>query len=253
MQDPRVRWAIVALAAVLAVLSAVKVIGGRSQTPPVVITGAATGPPPDYGPSASFIGGSKKGRLTVEDAPGTIASAPADESPGAPDSLSQPIEVHVAGAVKHSGLYTLPAGSRVADAIHASGGPAAKADVDAVNLAERLSDGEKVYIPRHGEPGADDSAGAGNEIGNNPETASLPGHSGRSSDKLTNPSQGHVDINIAGADELQRLPGVGPAMAARIIAYRQQNGSFKSPNDLMDVSGIGPKKMARMAPFVVVR
>ena len=203
------------------------------------------------------------------DAPSTTptAEAPATSAPAPPEAPQ--LFVHVAGAVKRPDMYHLPVGSRVYNAIKAAGGAANSADLDAVNLAEPLSDGEKVYIPRKGE--TPDASSAGNSLGHvssggasaassgsssspEPKSGKGSGHAGRSegaaSNKLTSPSQGTVNINTASAEELERLPGIGPAMAGRILAFRKQNGRFRKLDDLLEVSGIGEKKLAKMAPFV---
>ena len=198
------------------------------------------------------------------------AGAPSSSAP-APSSLpggqAQPdvIYVHIAGAVKNPALYQLAPGTRLFQALKAAGGAKPDADLDAVDLAEKLSDGEKVYVPTQEQVKSQSAASfdAQNDIG---EHSVVPGaryasgsvkssarsRSGGSANKLTNPSQGKVDINTADATELQRLPGVGPAMAARILSFRQSAGHFRKPEDLMEVSGIGPKKFAKMQPFIKV-
>ena len=157
-----------------------------------------------------------------------------------------------------------------------AGGAKADADLDAVNLAEKLHDGEKIYVPTHADTKAiapmvnaapqnsigdrtvsssDVTADAASTMSGSGSTAS-PGKtkkgSASKSNKLTNPSQGSVNINTAAAAELMRLPGVGKTTAARIIAYRTTSGLFKKPEDIMNVSGIGPKKFAKMQPFIRV-
>jgi competence protein ComEA len=159
-------------------------------------------------------------------------------------------------------------------AVRAAGGPTSNADIDAVNLAEKLSDGEKIYIPTKAEmkaqqpivaaapqnfigrssvvptgPGASQSASEGAGAASRKASKSKSG--GRGGNKLTDPSQGTVDINTADDAELQRLPGVGPAMAQRIIAFRATT-HFSKPEDLMQVSGVGQKKFAKMQPFVSI-
>lgn len=264
MQDARTRIGIVIIAAV-----ALIAIGGGiavkkfSGPPPVVITD------PSGSSSASAAV-----PLSLAEQPANPAAPPSDSSSNPPQTAvtDQPaapaaIYVHVAGAVKKPGLYSLPPNSRVFQAIKAAGGAKGDADLDAVNLAEKVSDGEKVYIPSAQEMKATptvEAAGAQNDIG---EHSVLPaesaaagasaaksgtGRGGGRSDKLTDPSQGTVDINTATAEDLQRLPGVGPAMAARIVAFRQSAGGFKKPEELMEVSGIGPKKFAKMQPFLRV-
>jgi competence protein ComEA len=141
------------------------------------------------------------------------------------------IVVHVAGAVLRPGVYTVPAGARVGDALAAAGGAASGADVNAINLARPLSDGERVWIPRKGEtPPPEPGGGAGGS-----------GSSG-----------GKVNINTASAAELETLPGIGPALAQRIVDYRTQHGPFRTVRDLMKVTGIGEKKFAAIEEHVTV-
>ena len=142
------------------------------------------------------------------------------------------VVAHVAGAVIQPGLYTLAAGARVADAIAAAGGAASDADVDAVNLAAPVEDGEGVYVPRKGEtpPGAVASPGMG-------VAAAVT----------------VLDLNKATAGELDALPGVGPSTAAAIVAYRSEHGRFRSVDQLLEVRGIGPAKLAALRSKVRVR
>jgi competence protein ComEA len=133
--------------------------------------------------------------------------------------------VHVAGEVASPGLYELPAGSRVRDAIEAAGGAREGADLDALNLAALISDGEKVYVARKGEP------------------ATAP-------DASTPP--GKVNLNSATLSQLESLPGVGPVIAQRILDYRQRKGRFTSVRQLLEVEGIGEKKYASMKDQVTV-
>lgn len=141
------------------------------------------------------------------------------------------VVVHVAGAVVSSGVYRLPAGSRVIDAITTAGGLAVDARPDAVNLAALVADGQRIYVPRAGEPVPPDPGGV----------AAPP----------TSPP-GPVDLNRASVDELDSLPGVGPATAAAIVAYRDQHGPFSSVDDLADVRGIGPAKLEALRGLVTV-
>ncbi|MFV0373582.1 helix-hairpin-helix domain-containing protein [Microbacterium sp.] len=131
------------------------------------------------------------------------------------------IYVHIAGAVEAPGLYRLEAGARLVDAIALAGGFTDDADPAAVNLARPLSDGEQVHVTAHGET--------------RPEAA-----------------DGRVSINTSDAAALQRLPGIGPALAARIIAWRTENGPFTSVDDLLAVPGIGEKVLAGLRELAVL-
>jgi competence protein ComEA len=132
--------------------------------------------------------------------------------------------VDVAGAVRRPGLYHLAAGTRIADAIAAAGGATGKADVTLVNLAAPLADGEQVLVPARG---AAASAGA-------TPSATAP-----------------LDLNTASAEQLDALPGVGPATAQKIIDYRQAHGPFRSIDELEGVPGIGPSKLAQLKGLVI--
>jgi competence protein ComEA len=154
-------------------------------------------------------------------------------------------------------VYQLSPGSRANDAIRAAGGARSDAYLDAINLAARLEDGVQLYVPtRREQPagGAAESTAFLKTGASNPASAQVrsAGSSSRST-KLGRPGEGTVNINTAGAEELQRLPGIGPSYAARIIQFRRENGPFTSPEQLMDVSGIGEKKYEKMKPFVRLR
>lgn len=132
--------------------------------------------------------------------------------------------VDVAGAVRRPGLYHLAAGTRIADAVAAAGGAAANADVALVNLAAPLADGEQVLVPARGTASAAEGAPS--------PTAPL-------------------DLNTASADQLDALPGVGPATAQKIIDYRQTHGPFRTLDELEAVPGIGPSKLAQLKGLVI--
>lgn len=200
-------------------------------------------------------------------------------SPGIPaastahSAAATELVVHVAGAVKHPGVYHLRKGARCDDALKAAGGPTKEANTDAVNLAARIEDGTQIYIPTRKEhpggaeiPPASDSSRsspfpAGSPGGKHTARAhSLHGASGKGSrsrsgrpGKLTSPGEGTVELNTANAAELQRLPGVGPSLAQRILDYRAQNGPFHKTEDLLQVSGIGPRKFEKMQSLVHIK
>ena len=137
--------------------------------------------------------------------------------------------VHILGAVAKPGLYELHDGDRAVDAIAAAGGFTAKADQQQLNLARLVSDGEQIYVPEIGE---------------------VPGPSSRSTDGTA--AGAKVNLNTADQSTLETLPRVGPAMAARIIAWREANGRFSTIEDLMNITGIGEKTFADLKDLVTV-
>jgi competence protein ComEA len=182
------------------------------------------------------------------------AGEPKEPAKPASEALNPPakeVVVHIAGAVKRPGVYHLSPDARAQEALRQAGGANVNANLDGINLAAHLEDGQQLYVPTKAEypqgGAAPVSADAKKSRGGNPQR----GSSG--SNKLTRPGQGAVNINTANAEQLQRLPGVGPAMSARILAFRKENGPFTEPEGLMDVTGIGEKKFAKMKPFVRVR
>jgi competence protein ComEA len=136
--------------------------------------------------------------------------------------------IHVVGEVKKPGIYLLPIGSRLVDAIFAAGGFGQKADQGSVNLARVLTDGEQVVILTQGSAGDSISGSAG--VG----------------------GMGLISLNRALASELEQLPGVGPALAGRMVDWRAANGGFKSKDDLQNVSGIGDKLFAAIEKLVTL-
>lgn len=206
----------------------------------------------------------------AQQSPGAQPGAQSTAQPGANPSESAQsgasgeatVRVHVAGAVNNPGVYTLPAQGRAVDAIAAASGAAADADLDRVNLAGALSDGVQIYVPHRGETaapaqiqpnGGTANAGQGNAAngasqgGTQPQPARTLTPAG-SAQKGSTP----VNINTATAEELQTLPRIGPAMAQRIIAWREAHGGFRSVDELDAVPGIGPSMLENLRPLVTV-
>jgi len=149
------------------------------------------------------------------------------------------IFVDVGGAVNISGLFALPAGSRVADAIEAAGGVTENAEIKYINRACVLADGDKLYIPTVNEV---KDGTAPPSVGQGEVTVS----------SYSEPTSSLININTAGSDELQKLNGVGPAIAQKIIDYRDKRGGFKRIEDLMNVSGIGAKTFEKLSAYITV-
>ena len=151
-----------------------------------------------------------------------VAVLPARSSPVPTPSA---LLVQVTGAVRRPGLVAVPDGSRAVDAITAAGGPTAAADESGVNLAARVVDGQQLSVPSRGAASA------------------APGPAGSA-------AAGPVSLSAASAEQLETLPRIGPAMAARIVAWRTANGPFRSVDDLLKVGGVGPKTLAGLQGLV---
>lgn len=167
--------------------------------------------------------------------PGTGQDAPAPAAP---------VVVHVAGAVAKPGVIRLQQGSRVDDAIRAAGGATADADVNRLNLALVVEDGQKIYVPQQGEnmPAVADPAGAGVSAEGAPGSAGGP----------AGVAGGKINLNTADASELDALPKVGPVLAQRIVDWRKEHGAFKTVEELDAVDGVGPKMLEALLPLVTV-
>lgn len=162
----------------------------------------------------------------------------------------QTITVHVAGAVNNPGVYRLRYGSRVNDGVVAAGGATTTANLDVINLATVLNEGEQIYVPKRGEkphtitgrPQVGGATGGATGAGGG-ATGAGGGATGVNGGVLQ-----IININLASVVELEQLPGVGPATAKAIIAYREKNGAFLQVEDLLKVRGIGPAKLSEILP-----
>ena len=204
-----------------AVVLGLRVAWARSSAQPQPVAAAAHGPP---------------GGLVARTVPAAFASKGAAGLPTAAGVLL----VHVVGQVLRPGVVRLPPGSRVLDALQAAGGSTSSADLNHLNLARPVADGEQIVVPKPGESVAVGGVpGAGGGVAGQGSTSA--GSAG-----------GLVDLNTADATALDSLPGVGPVLAQRILDWRTQHGRFTSVDELGEVSGIGDKLMAQIGPKVRV-
>ncbi|MDI6601471.1 MAG: helix-hairpin-helix domain-containing protein [Thermoanaerobacteraceae bacterium] len=163
-----------------------------------------------------------------------------NDIPAIPEDENQPqveiktVFVHVAGQVKNPGVYELKNGLRVIDAVNMAGGPLQDADLDSLNLAKKLSDEEKIYVPKKGEMP--------------PASNNVPNSAVQSSTAIN----GKININTAGIEELKSLPGIGDVLARNIIDYRNANGPFNKIEDIVNVPKIGPKTFENIKDKITI-
>jgi competence protein ComEA len=174
---------------------------------------------------------------------GAPAAAGGGEPGGSPAASPAPdVVVYVCGAVRTPGVVRLPAGARVTDALELAGGPTAKAELAAVNLAAQVTDGQQILVPERGAAVASAPSSSGSSssgaLGVSPGGGSAPG--------------ALVNINTASLEELDALDGVGPSTAQKIIDYRTENGGFKTVDEIKEVPGIGDAKFAAMKDSITV-
>ncbi|WP_270407895.1 ComEA family DNA-binding protein [Brachybacterium paraconglomeratum] len=209
-----------------------------------VVEGEAVGPEggADGEGSDGAEGADDDGDADGGDGP-TGDRAESSGGPAATDS-SAPTElvVHVSGAVVSPGVVRLPPGARVDDALRAAGGATGEAELDAVNLARPVVDGEQIHVPVPGEEPPANSAPA--PAADGPPAGDAGAGEGSAGGRGAD--GGLIDLNTASAAELDELPGVGPAIAQRIVDHREQNGPFESVDQLKEVSGIGPATLEKM-------
>jgi competence protein ComEA len=184
------------------------------------------------------------------DAAASVPAAPAGRVPSAMPATGGSVSVaeaaptsslvHVVGAVRRPGVYRLPAGARVQDAIRRAGGARTGADLQAINLAAKVADAQQVVVPRKGRAAAGAATAASDGAGTAGGGVEAAG------------GGAPVNLNSATAEQLDTLDGVGPATAQKILAYRQAHGGFRTVDDLAQISGIGPKRLEALRAQVTV-
>ena len=178
-----------------------------------------------------FILNDKNSTIPIQDTVQDNQTVPASGESAAGRESAGTVFVDVSGCVKHPGVYEVTSTSRVFEVIEKAGGVTKDADTSSINQAEPVTDGQKINVPdkKSGPPAQGSSAAAEQQS-----------------------SDGKVSINTADSEELQKIPGVGPVTAENIISYRESNGSFKSIDDIKNVSGIGEKTFEKMKSTIVL-
>lgn len=170
----------------------------------------------------------------------TAVPTAAPTAPAANTPTPAPVRIYISGAVAHADVYFLPAGSIIKDAVKAAGGLVTDADPERINMALELQDQQHIHVPHIGEE--------------NPP----PPVEGRSAAPVSAPVRGSatgsslINLNTATPEDLDSLPGIGPAIAQRIIEYRESMGGFSSTEQIQQVSGIGPSTFAKISDFITV-
>lgn len=217
--SPRAALVLAAVVVVVAlVVVAVGTLRGRSSGE-VTVTGGSQPAPTVPPPSGA----------------GPAPSGPAAVGSVAPSASAAVAAVYVLGAVRHAGVVEVPVGTRVDAVLTRAGGAAADADLARLNLARAVVDGERLYVPRVGETSVPEALG--------PDVAGGSGASGGGVGSAAGGPDAVVDLNTADQATLETLPGIGPALAGRIIAWREEHGGFSTIDDLLDVSGIGQARL----------
>ncbi len=167
-----------------------------------------------------------------------------------PPPTRPPLVVYVSGAVNHAGLCSLPPGSRVRDALEAAGGLSVDAEPASLNLAAYVEDGQRIDVPARQPTRPAAQASASTPA---PGQAAQPTRKAQPTQSTPPPaSTGRININTATQAELESLPGIGPSLAQRILDYREQNGPFKTIEDIQNVKGIGPVTFERIKDLITV-
>jgi competence protein ComEA len=203
----------------------------------------------------------RQARLTTPSILQAASTTPTDAHP----STSLQVVVHVTGAVKSPGVYTLPADARIQDALQRAGGATTEGMPDALNLAARLEDGQRIYIPTRGEwqAGKSDTPALVTTEPSPAARISLVTKQAAPAPALAADGPGQtrgpkplpaepVNINTASLEALQSLPGIGETTAQRIIEYRREHGKFSDTAELMNIPRIGPKTLEKLAPHITL-
>lgn len=256
------RPAIVVLIAVLLVvcgISALSLLPGGTEPDSSVVAAAET-TDSAAASRAPAAGSAVSEAAGAEPSPG--ASSGASGSAGAAGGSTSPMTVHVVGEVKKPAVVQLSPGARVVDAVEAAGGLTKDAVTERINLAQPVTDGQQVLIPNEktaaelhaagGQAGLSPGAQAGNTSPGVPTDGTVGSGSEGSSTTDGAASGGLINLNTATAADLEELPRVGPVLAQRIVDFRTEHGPFTVPEQLDDVSGIGPAMLEALLPLVSV-
>jgi competence protein ComEA len=182
-------------------------------------------------------------RLARAPAPVTLATEPPVRRAAAQSGVT----VYVAGAVARPGVYTLPPGSRAVAALRAAGGALAAADLPGVNLAARVEDGTEIVVPRLGDTPAEPATAATHRP---KRSRNAHARVRRKRGATVAPPSSPIDLNAAGAETLARVPGIGAALAGRIVTFREANGPFERLDDLLDVGGMSQRRLDSAEPYL---
>ena len=246
---PAAVWGLVLVVVAVAAVLGVRVAWAERSAQPTPVPVAPAPTDPDQG------GALAEGGLTGGQADPDIPADLGPEDVGSPTTTPDQVVVHLIGAVRRPGVVPVPPGSRVHDAVDGAGGLSDDADLTRINLARVVGDGERIWVPVRGEEPPDEIAGrSAGPVEGAPGSAGAggsasPGPDGDGTDGSGTPL---VDINTADQPLLETLPGVGPVTAQRILQWRTDNGRFSTPEELLEVSGIGPRTLEQLRPHITV-